>query len=496
MFYSAILEIVKSALNLKRHLCLVMGQEISKPLIGETPRDWMYRNNKGFNTEPYLSNLAGWSEGKVQLDPFPRDGSFKDEDMRDAKSMVKEGWGDPAWDYDYMKQSYDVWEKMKSYWDKGPEQVKNINKDFLLQMSLADSPSAPPPRYENVTKPADSGKTTLNRLYPQLPNATDVFPFVQLPDGYKITPLSMSEAMATSKELPDPTRCPHQYVSMLRRLTAYSQLTGRDYRFILTKTLPPEITEEELIAEIGFLSPDYDAPPARRGASSRAEKPLDLSRPTAARTLKIIDSDDEDEMWVWADAEQLKEFFKQLTAFLVKLSSTKQDLSHAANTKQKGNENPVAFFNRFKHAWTEESAIPLDQHSQLFVNTFLNNMHKETAQLVRLTTPNINDISVEALSRRLRELSIAGAFDAHRGKAPAMMQFNVDVKSRPKQVAGSKVCFYCGKIGHFAKVCRQKELDKRQKRGGFAGFKPQPKAPQPKQQQKERPKYPTTWTPR
>lgn len=236
----------------------MMEDVISKPIFGESPQDWMYRNNKGFNTVyffliPYLSNLAGWSEGKVQLDPFPRDGSFKDDDMRAAKAMVKGGWGDPQWDYDYMKQSFDMWEKMKPYWDKGPEQVN--------KKSLTGPPSAPPPHCNSVTKPAESAQSTSNQLYPRLPNANDVFPFVQLAGGYKITPLSMSEAMAICKELPDPARCPHQYVSMLKRLTAYSQLTGRDYRFILTKTLPAEITEEEVIDEIPFLDPLNDEPP-------------------------------------------------------------------------------------------------------------------------------------------------------------------------------------------------------------------------------------------
>lgn len=53
--------------------------------------------------------------------------------------------------------------------------------------------------------------------------------------------------MAIYKQLPDLARSPHHYVSVLMRLTAYSQLTVRDYRFTLTKTLPAEITEEELI---------------------------------------------------------------------------------------------------------------------------------------------------------------------------------------------------------------------------------------------------------
>lgn len=73
--------------------------------------------------------------------------------------------------------------------------------------------------------------------------------------------LSVSEARAIFKELPDPARSPHHFVSVLKRLTAYSQLTGRDYHFILTKTLPAEIIEEELIEEVDFLDLVKDATP-------------------------------------------------------------------------------------------------------------------------------------------------------------------------------------------------------------------------------------------
>lgn len=128
-----------------------------------------------------------------------------------------------------------------------------------------------------------------------MPTTTEVFPFVQLPDGYKITPLSVTEAVAICKDLPDPAKSPHQFVAVLQRLTAYSQLTGRDYRFILTKTLPAEITEEEMIEEMDYLNPVYDTPPVRRVVSQKAgdSKPLDVSKPSLV--LLIADSDDDDE---------------------------------------------------------------------------------------------------------------------------------------------------------------------------------------------------------
>lgn len=41
--------------------------------------------------------------------------------MQLAKCLVKQGWGDPMWQYDYMTKSYDVCKDMKKVWDQGPE---------------------------------------------------------------------------------------------------------------------------------------------------------------------------------------------------------------------------------------------------------------------------------------------------------------------------------------------------------------------------------------
>ncbi len=89
-----------------------MGQNISKPLQGEKPVDFMVRNDKGYWTQPFVDNLAGWSESAgLQIDQYPRFGSFKENYMELMKSMVKKGWGDPQWDYKYMNESYEIWKK-------------------------------------------------------------------------------------------------------------------------------------------------------------------------------------------------------------------------------------------------------------------------------------------------------------------------------------------------------------------------------------------------
>lgn len=41
--------------------------------------------------------------------------------MRVCKRLIKEGWGDPNWDYDDMNNNFDVWQDMKKTWDGVPE---------------------------------------------------------------------------------------------------------------------------------------------------------------------------------------------------------------------------------------------------------------------------------------------------------------------------------------------------------------------------------------
>ncbi len=66
-----------------------------RSLPKERPIDFLYRNNQGFYTEPYISNIAGCSECmKPQIEvPYPRECTFTDEGMQTARSLVKDGTG-------------------------------------------------------------------------------------------------------------------------------------------------------------------------------------------------------------------------------------------------------------------------------------------------------------------------------------------------------------------------------------------------------------------
>ena len=125
------------------------GSNSKRPLPGETPVAFMYRNDQGFYVEPYVSNLAGWSEKMTpQIDtPYPRDGSFSDDGIDLAKSMVKEGWGDPKWDYKYMLKAYAVWKDFKKVWDEGPEKKQVLA--YVAKQGLSEKP----PSYSTFCQP-------------------------------------------------------------------------------------------------------------------------------------------------------------------------------------------------------------------------------------------------------------------------------------------------------------------------------------------------------
>ncbi len=92
--------------------------------------------------QPFVDNLAGWFESDgLQIDQYPRFGSFKENDLELMKSMVKKGWGDPQWDYKYMSESYEIWIKIRIIWNQGPER---INKASKISKDLPSTVKTPP----------------------------------------------------------------------------------------------------------------------------------------------------------------------------------------------------------------------------------------------------------------------------------------------------------------------------------------------------------------
>ncbi len=275
-------------------------------------------------------------------------------------------------------------------------------------------------------------------------------------EGPKIIlkPATMTDIDTICKTLPNWTNF-KKIVDVLRSHTRYAQLSGSDYRSILLRVLADDVTESSLIAEIPALNIDHD----------------ELDGNGIQR--------DPHEFW-WADPENVIEFFKQFKNFLDARAPVCRDLTHATNTKKIKDETASAFVSRFKRVWEEDARIPIggDMFS-LFINTCLNNMNPDLARLVRVTTANLMQQTVEDFCKRIRELDASGGFTSFMFKPKQEVMFSApqqrmtapSVYSKRIQRGGAQynrgpplgvpkisgVCRYFGKAGHWIRECRLKQ---------------------------------------
>ncbi|MGL5564422.1 MAG: hypothetical protein ACRDC4_01675, partial [Plesiomonas sp.] len=244
-----------------------------------------------YYTNPYLDNLAGWTEG-TQWRSYPREGTFDPGFLRSAFDLIYGRQGDPNWDYDYMKGGYDVWYKMADVWrDKTRAYVPNavlrtVPNPDKIKKKLTTKPVQDPPRprdnpppYVSSSNVACVSKTSpsaplsgesgtrpkvkeIPKLYPPLSNSEgnasdcgdteytdDAGPdsgsvidppklqniaavWMEKRGGIDIEPPSPSALKDIIDLLPSPSK-PIPFVDMLIRTSRHCQLVGADYRFIL-----------------------------------------------------------------------------------------------------------------------------------------------------------------------------------------------------------------------------------------------------------------------
>ncbi|KAI2642957.1 Gag polyprotein [Labeo rohita] len=301
-------------------------------------------------------------------------------------------------------------------------------------------------------------------------------------NGITVKPIKMADMEAICKSLPSPQN-PSKFVTILQTHTRYAHFTGADYRAVLARTLEADVTESMLITECPTLCYENDKISGTATASSPHE-------------------------FFWEKSENHDTFFKELRIFPDKRMGNRQDLSFAANTKQKPKESASDFYLRFKKSWVEESKLLLNTEMRaLFINTFLNNMQCKQAQLIRITTTNLFDMEIDALGKRVRELDSSGGFVAKTeaamftGQEVKGIQYGQGVEVKPRLVQPKNtriVCYLCGRPGHKQRFCRSEG----QRERGWIKRKFQMRQPQP-QQGRDRPQpqqrgltsaqYPTTW---
>ncbi|MGL5598893.1 MAG: C2HC-type zinc finger protein, partial [Aeromonas sp.] len=275
------------------------------------------------------------------------------------------------------------------------------------------------------------------------PMITSAMAFVRLGARIDIKPATMTDIDTICKNLPNPNSS-SKFVDVLKTHTRYAQLTGADYRAILLRVLGDDVDEESLIKEVPYLNYDLDKPTEGEGTKEKPHR-----------------------SFVWEDQDELAKFYRVLKDFLDRRAHKNKDLTFATNTKQNKGETASAFIMRFKRVWIEDAHIPTNNDmASLFINTCLNNMRPDLAQLIRVTTSKLHEMEIDEFCQRVRELDACGGFTFAKTKQEVMLseaqpqmmhasQQNPKWKQRRGGVQNSSndFCFVCGKRGHWSRDC-------------------------------------------
>ncbi|XP_026041367.1 uncharacterized protein LOC113032590 [Astatotilapia calliptera] len=312
--------------------------------------------------------------------------------------------------------------------------TRNLIRNYLKQKKEEKTQEGP---HKNTRYKEKQGS--------QFNDVSTSLPFMIIGDMCCIQPPKISELAATIKELPDPLQNPTAFVSALQRSTRYHHLGGPDYRYILCQRIPG-VTESQLIEEVEELDPKNDQ---------------------AANTTSFL----------WINDDKITAFFQNLKRFLLTMSRDKIDLNAVTMCKQKPDESILVFMKRFTHCWTNEACMPEGGNDQIFITTFLNNIHPECSQLLKLTaTDNLYDMKIKNFITLVKTKAGADLFPNSTKAKTVKMLLNFDVEgseeSEKMMYAGAPspqqaqqgdfrrrdrsgdVCFYCGKIGHWRTECK------------------------------------------
>lgn len=266
-----------------------------------------------------------------------------------------------------------------------------------------------------------------------------------------IKPPDMVALQTLIASLPDPAVKPAKFVRSLQQATRYIQLSGADYRYILSQTMP-HVTETELIEAIKYLNPENDM------------------APTAAE-------------YMWANPINTADFYKELLKFLQTLHHQRIDLNAIQVCKQKQGETIIAYLKRFHDCWKNDALLPEegDQFRALYVTTFLNNCHPETSYILRLTaSSDLMQMTPDDFKKMIHIKYAANVFSTSTKQKPVQMILNFvlegteEVYDDNEQTSGDMMmcqgqgqrgqggprdrrqdkCYKCGGNGHWARDCR------------------------------------------
>ncbi|XP_067291420.1 uncharacterized protein [Pseudorasbora parva] len=493
-----------------------MGQTYPKPEPSEAPKAWMERCSWGYYTNPYLDNLAGWTEG-TQWRSYPREGTFDPGFLRNAFDLIYGKQGDPNWDYDYMKEGYDVWYKMADVWrDKtrayvpkavlktvpNPEKLKKNspkkNKPttavpehctlprenpppYVSPSNLACvSKTSPPPAPLQVSeKPCENKKEQkireIPKIYPSLPTSeginldnsecddneyADMQDLIKGPKVQNVAAVWMEKRGGIDIQPPSPSAL-KDIIDLLPSPSKPIQFVDMLIRTSRHCQLVGADYRFILQCKLGdayneeaLIAAVAVLEPGTDRIETVKEEVKDETRKTKKTVITL--------KWRDQAPEMLKELEKNLKKYLLNLKAANRDLSQVTNCKQEKDEPPSQFMKRFIDVWMNVGGLDLDVNKEhpMFLSTFMANCTPAHQDTLKHHLSDRSTLKIKDAAAKIRTLESDGLFQTQGVKKNVAC---VAVQSQNQgQNSGRKKgkCDYCQKPGHWYRECRKRISDR------------------------------------